>query len=127
MYYEFQQRNDYGTSNFNSEWVFEGSNDNNTWSRLDYKKIKSTDAFSQKGSTKLFSIKSSKAFHHYRIRNVEEKNSLLIIQKFDIYGYKCETYDECKIYLNEQTCQCNKKHKNILLYIHIILISYNNN
>ena len=55
------------------------------------------------------------------MRNVESRNSLLIIQNIDIYGYKCETFEECKIDQKELTVNCNKRTYNILMSAIILL------
>ena len=91
-HYELMQRLNTDIENKMRDWVFEGSLDGENWKILDHSK--SDDSFIHNGTHKLFKCKEG-VFTNYRVRELFSER--IILQRIEIYGFLCETFDECKL------------------------------
>ena len=62
---------------------FFGSNDNETWTKLDTTKADSD--FRQPGKSKLITCNHKEPFKHFKLQ--EESEWILVVQQIDIYGF----------------------------------------
>ena len=91
-HYELMQRTDSSTANFMDTWKLEGSNDNKTWTLLD---TRTSDAdFKRNGQIRLFPTKKG-SYNYFKLSEI--KDILLVVQQIDVYGFLCETREQCKL------------------------------
>ena len=116
-HFEMQQRIDGYDINFIQKWRFEGSNDKNEWTLLD--SGESDKNFLTKGQIKLLSTKKG-IYKYFRLKEIA--GTILVVQKIDIYGFLCDSAEECSVsFLFLKSSKC----LNILslqpLFLHILI------
>ena len=91
-HYEIQQRTSI-SHNLMYKWSFFGSNDNETWTKLDTTKADSD--FRQPGKSKLITCNHKGPFKHFKLQ--EESEWILVVQQIDIYGFWCDSKEHCRL------------------------------
>ena len=116
-HFEMQQRNDNISNNFIQKWRFEALNDNNEWTLLD--SGQSDQIFQAKGQIKLRSTKKG-TFKSFRLK--ETSGGILVVQKIEIYGFACDSVEECSLsFLFHKTSKCMNILSLLPLFLHFLI------
>ena len=116
-HFEMQQRIDDSTSNFIKNWRFEGLTEQNEWILLD--SGQSETSFQENGKTKLRSTKKG-IYKSFRLS--EHTDILLVVQKIEIYGFVCESIEECALsLLFRKTSKCFNTFSLLPLFLYLLI------
>ena len=109
-----KQRED-SNSDFFKKWTFLGSNDNETWIKLD--KRSDVEGFYSTGAERLFECKKG-SYKYFKI--MSDIIGLITIKRIDIYGIHCNKGEDCNIrkLFNRS---CSKKAKTQRIFVFVIL------
>ena len=93
-HYELKQRSDGAESDFHKQWAFEASLNEKNWKILDTQNIAVTDSYYSQKAERTFPTTRGN-FNAFRIRSLKE--TILVIQKIEIYGYLCNNSSDCNL------------------------------
>ena len=114
-HYELRQRSSTNDSLLKS-WVFQAYDKNNEIVTLDQQNA--SDEFFKINGEQLFTTKKG-VFNSFELK--EQQGFELVIQRIEIYGFLCDTYNECISILLKKTCSCHNYNIKPLLYLLIII------